>query len=284
MALVMDDPAQEGDRRIDPKPQVFIGGTSDFEPDSGVKMNHNYVCGPKEPKDGTSTDKIGARATTSAQADSRKELSRHLVLTMPQSSSLGPGFYGYRAQQEEEDEAYDYAIGDGPANVRLFDKVRAYLEDGQHAPDPEIIGRTALAIVGKILSLSIREHSRGLSTISRESSRYAALSGAAKKNICWELLEHILPRGEVYKTVREPDRTFSFTGYYARPSRMWRESTGALPLLAPEDIESINDACLFIERTWDIRLMVGSLKELLLEVKNIIPARMRGQRMEVLWS
>jgi hypothetical protein len=85
------------------------------------------------------------------------------------------------SQQKEE---YDYALGDGPANVLLFDKVRAYLEDYQHAPDPDTISRTALAIVGKILSSSIRKHSRGLSTISRESSRYAALSGAEKKNIC----------------------------------------------------------------------------------------------------
>ena len=287
MALVMDDSAQEGGPRTDPKPQESFGGTSDFEPGTGAKMSHNYVHEPKEYKERTLANKLkamDATTTTSVQVDARKEVPRHLILAMPQSSSLGPGFYGYRPQLKEEDEEYDSALGDGPASVFETEEVRTYLDDYHHAPDPDIIGRTALAIVGKILSSSIMEPSRGLSTISRESSRYACLSGAEKKNIGWELLEHILPRGEVYKTVREPDRSFSFTGFYARPSRMWRESAGALPLLAPDDIESIHDACLFIEPTHDISIMAGSSKELLFELKNTIPARMRGQRMEVLWS
>ena len=40
MALVVDDWAKEGNRNYDPKPQVFIGSTSDFEPEIGAKMIH----------------------------------------------------------------------------------------------------------------------------------------------------------------------------------------------------------------------------------------------------
>ena len=62
MALVMDDSAQEGNRRNDPKPQMFIGGTSNLELDSGAKMIHNDVHEPKVHKESTSADKLGARA------------------------------------------------------------------------------------------------------------------------------------------------------------------------------------------------------------------------------
>ncbi len=57
-----------------------------------------------------------------------------------------------------------------------------------------------------------------------------------------------------------------------------------LPLLAPGVIEKIHDACLFMEPTCDIGIMVNSSSELLAELKTIIPVRVRGQRMEVLWS
>ncbi len=57
-----------------------------------------------------------------------------------------------------------------------------------------------------------------------------------------------------------------------------------LPMLAPVIIEKIHNACLFMEPTCDIVIMVNSLRELLAELKTIIPVRVRGQGMEVLWS
>jgi hypothetical protein len=326
MALVMDDSAKEGLRQYDPKPQVFIGGTSDFEPDTGAKMIHKYVHELKANKEGPSADKSGAKAAASVQVDDRERLPNHVIFAMPQSSSLRPGFYGYKPQLETEDEEYDSASGDELANVivstaaagkegadkikpvlvdgdhddgrmagpsssnkilplpQMREGTRAYLDDYRRPPNPNIIGRITLSVVGEILGTTILDPSRGLSTISRESSRFAALSDAGRQNICWELLEDIIPRGEVFKTVRVPDNHFSYTGFYARPSLMWRERAGEIPRLAPGDIESIHDACLFMEPTCDISIMVGSSKELLSELKNTIPARVRGQRMEVLWS
>ena len=103
-----------------------------------------------------------------------------------------------------------------PAQIRA--SITAYLSDCQRTPNPNIIGKTALSVVGEILSCSILNPSRGLSTISSESTRFAALSDDWKRNICWELLEDIHPRGEAYKTGRIPDNHDSYTGYYARPS------------------------------------------------------------------
>ena len=57
-----------------------------------------------------------------------------------------------------------------------------------------------------------------------------------------------------------------------------------LPLLAPGVIEKIYDACLLMEPTCDIGIMVSSSKELFTELKTIIPARVHGQRIEILWS
>ena len=62
MALTMDDSAKEGIRRGDPKPQVFVGGTSDFEPEPGAKTIHKYDHGPKANKESTSADKLRAKA------------------------------------------------------------------------------------------------------------------------------------------------------------------------------------------------------------------------------
>ena len=62
MALVMDDSAKEGIRRGDPKPQVFVGGTSDFEPEPGAKTIHKCDHGPKANKESTSADKLRAKA------------------------------------------------------------------------------------------------------------------------------------------------------------------------------------------------------------------------------
>ena len=59
---------------------------------------------------------------------------------------------------------------------------------------------------------------------------------------------------------------------------MWKEEASVLPLLAPGDIEKIHDACLFMEPTCDIGIMVSSSRELFTELKTIIPARVRGQR------
>jgi hypothetical protein len=56
--------------------------------------------------------------------------------------------------------------------------ITAYLGDYHCTPNPNIIGKTTLSVVGKILSCSILNPSLGLSTISRESSRFAALSNA----------------------------------------------------------------------------------------------------------
>ena len=121
-------------------------------------------------------------------------------------------------------------------------------------------------------------------TISHESSRFAALSDDWKRNICWELLEDIHPRGVVYKTGRIPDNHDFYTGYYARPSLTWRKEAGVLPLLAPGVIEKIHDAWLCMEPTCDIGIMVHLSRELLAELKTIIPVRVRDQRIEVLWS
>ena len=71
--------------------------------------------------------------------------------------------------------------------------ITAYLSDYQRTPNP-IIGKTALSVMGEILSCSILNPSRGLSMISRKSSRFAAFSDDWKRNICWELLEDIHPR------------------------------------------------------------------------------------------
>ena len=42
MALVVDDWAMVGNCNSDPKPQMFIGGTSDYETETGAKMIHKY--------------------------------------------------------------------------------------------------------------------------------------------------------------------------------------------------------------------------------------------------
>jgi hypothetical protein len=285
---------------------MFVGGTSDFEFETGAKTIHKYDHEPRVHEARTSADKAGAKAAASVHADARDMLPNHVIFAMPQSTSLGPGYYGYKPQLEKEDEEYDSTSGDELANtvasiaaagkegadnpnnilplVQMRGSIRAYLGGYRRTPDPNIIGRTALSVVGEILSCSFTDPSRGLSTISRESSRFAALSDAGKRNIRWELLEDIIPRGEVYKTVRVPDNHYSYTGYYARPSLMWREEAGVLPLLAPGDIKKIHDACLFMEPTCDIGIMVSSSKELFTELKNIIPARVCGQRMEILRS
>ena len=90
--------------------------------------------------------------------------------------------------------------------AQMRGSIRAYLGDYQRTPDPNIIGRTALSVVGEILSCSITDPSRGLSTISRESSRFAALSDAGKRNISWELLEDIIPLRKAFADVERERR------------------------------------------------------------------------------
>jgi hypothetical protein len=195
-------------------------------------------------------------------------LPKHVIFAMPQGTSLGSG---HKPQLKEGGMEYDPASDDDLANnvasivaagkeesdkmtpvlvggdyedaaggylntvlplAQMHASITAYLSDYQRTPNPNIIGKTALSVMGEILSCSILNPSRGLSTISRESSRFAALSDDWKRNICWELLEDIHPRGEVYKTGRIPDNHDSYTGYYARPSLTWREEAGVLPVLA----------------------------------------------------
>jgi hypothetical protein len=213
---------------------VFVVGTSDFEFETGAKTIHKYNHEPKAREAETSVTKAGTKTAASVHADAMDEmhensmdmLPNNMIFAMPQSTSLGPGYYGYKPQLKGGDKEYDPASGDVLANnvasiaaagkegadkmtpvlvdgdctagssypnnilplAQMRGSIRAYLDDYRRTPNPNITGGTTLSVVGGILSCSILDPSRGLSTISRESSRFAALSDAWKRNIRWELL------------------------------------------------------------------------------------------------
>jgi hypothetical protein len=95
MALVMDDSAKEGTRRDNLKPQVFVGGTSDFEFETGAKTIHKYNHEPKAREAGTSVAKAGAKTAASVHADamdamhenSMDMLPNHVIFAIPQGIS-----------------------------------------------------------------------------------------------------------------------------------------------------------------------------------------------------
>ena len=87
MALVMDDSAKEGIRRSDPRPQVFVVGTSDVEFETGAKTIHKYDHEPKVHEARTSVDKAGDKVAASVHADARDMLPNNVIFAMPQSTS-----------------------------------------------------------------------------------------------------------------------------------------------------------------------------------------------------
>ena len=79
MAVVMDDSAKEGTRRDDPKSQMFVGGTSDFEFETGAKTIHKYDHVPKAREAGTSVAKAGAKTAASVHADAMDAMHEHSI-------------------------------------------------------------------------------------------------------------------------------------------------------------------------------------------------------------
>ena len=83
MALVMDGSAKEGTCRSDPKPQVFVVGTSGFEFETGAKTIHKYDHEPKAREAGTLVTKAGAKTAASVHADAMDATHETSMDTLP---------------------------------------------------------------------------------------------------------------------------------------------------------------------------------------------------------
>ena len=113
-------------------------------------------------------------------------LPNHVIFAMPQGTSLGPGYYGFTPLKEGDME-YDPASDDDLANnvasiaaagnegsdkitlvlvggdaagghinkvlplAQMRASITSYLSDYQCTPNPNIIGKTALSVMGEIL-------------------------------------------------------------------------------------------------------------------------------------